>query len=72
MITLLADSNNLGDPDTWPEAAVWIVAIVAGAFVVWIYAKYIHGNDAPIGYEEVTRRKLTAEAEAEVHRWTDK
>jgi hypothetical protein len=37
---LFAEENNLGDPDTWPEAAVWITFIVVGG-AVWIaWLKY--------------------------------
>lgn len=36
LLHLLAETSNVaGDPDTWPEAAVWIVAIVMGG-LVWI------------------------------------
>lgn len=37
---MIAGENNVGDPDTWPEAIVWLALIVGVCFVVWCIFKY--------------------------------
>lgn len=38
MYALLAEANNIGDPDTWPEAAVWTAFIVMAGlgWIAWM------------------------------------